>query len=219
MQDYRGATTGMTDHWQPGDNIILRTVHKNGRVGSVLPVLVVQDSNDLVALYLAPDTVCKRRAGARGGPRGRQMIGDTGMHEDWTWTGNRRLLLWRPHVGHAVSLFWRDTDDLFEGWYVDVLVPLRRSNVGFDTRDLTLDVVIDLDRTWHLKDEDELAWAVEHGSLTSHDVIAIRAEAARAVALLEANDPLFAESWVAWRPDPSWPIPSISMGWEVAQPL
>jgi len=66
----------MTDHWQPGDNIILRTVHKNGRVGSALPVMVVQDSNDLVALYLAPDTVCKRRAGTRGGPRGRQLTGD-----------------------------------------------------------------------------------------------------------------------------------------------
>jgi len=54
------------------------------------------------------------------------------MHEDWTWTGNRRLLLSRLHVGHAVSLFWRDADDLFVGRYVDVLVPLRRSNVGFE---------------------------------------------------------------------------------------
>jgi Protein of unknown function (DUF402) len=146
----------MTERWRAGDTVIVRTVHENGRVGMVLPTTVVQDRDDLVALYLAPETVCKRRVGKRGGPRGRLLIEDTGRHEDWTWDGNRRLILWRPHAMHAVSLFWRGADDTFLGWYVDILLPFRRSSLGFDTRDLDLDVVIDPDRAWRLKDEDEL---------------------------------------------------------------
>lgn len=207
----------MTNHWPPGDSIILRTVRENGRVGSVLPKTVVQDGDDLVALYLAPGTLCKRRAGKRGGPRGRQLIEDNGTHEDWTWTENRRLLLWRPNAAHTVSLFWRDEDDVFLGWYVDVLVPLRRSPTGFDTRDLVLDVDIDPDRTWQRKDEDELQWLEAQGLIAPHDVTAIRAEAERAVALLQADDPLFDAHWILWRPEPAWPIPSIPVGWEVAQ--
>jgi len=55
--------------------------------------------------------------------------------------------------------------------------------------------------------------------MAPHDVTAIRAEAERAVALLQANDPLFDAHSIRWRPDPAWPIPNISVGWEVARPL
>jgi Protein of unknown function (DUF402) len=203
----------MTERWRAGDAVIVRTVHENGRVGMVLPTTVVQDRDDLVALYVAPETLCKRRVGKRGGPRGRLLIEDTGRHEDWTWDGNRRLILWRPHAMHAVSLFWRGADDTFLGWYVDILLPFRRSSLGFDTRDLDLDVVIDPDRAWRLKDEDELEWSRQEGLITSHEAKSIRAEAERAVALLEANDPLFSDDWTAWRPDPTWHIPAVPKGW------
>jgi len=208
-----------TMHWAPGCAITVRTVHPNGRVGTVLPTRVVQDDDELVALYLAPGTRCKRRTGKRGGPRGRLLIEDTGAHEDWTWSGNRRLFLWRPNDMHAVSLFWRDADNVFLGWYVDILVPFRRTDLGFDTRDLDLDIVIAPDRTWHWKDEDELVWSQEQGRRTIEEVQAIWTEARRAVALLAADDPIFAQSWVRWQPNPEWTVPSIPRGWESAQPL
>lgn len=142
--------------WNAGDAVLFRSILDTGRIGAVVPMTVVGDEDELVALYLAPGTVCKRRAGRRGGPRGRQMVEDSGLHEDWTWRENRRLFLWQPNAGHAVSLFWRDADDTFLGWYVDVLRPMRRTPLGFDTRDLILDVVVNPDRSWQLKDEDEL---------------------------------------------------------------
>ncbi len=169
--------TFTTEHWSSGDTILLRTVLERGHVGSVLPTNVVQDSDDLVALYLAPGTGCKRRASNRGGPQGRVLVEDSGGHEDWTWSENRRLILWcPPERQHAVSLFWRDADNTFLGWYVDVLEPLRRTRLGFDTRDLILDVVIDPDRTWHWKDEDELAWRQEQGYIAPYEAEAIRNE-------------------------------------------
>ena len=208
-----------TMHWTPGSVITVRTVHPDGRVGTVLPTRVVQDDDELVALYLAPGTRCKRRTGKRGGPRGRLLIEDTGAHEDWTWSGNRRLFLWRPNDMHAVSLFWRDADNVFLGWYVDILVPFRRTDLGFHTRDLDLDIVVAPDRTWHWKDEDELAWSQEQGRRTPGEVHAIWDEAKRAVALLEADDPIFDQSWVRWQPNPEWTAPSVPRGWESAQPL
>jgi len=148
----------------------VRTVHANGRVGSVLPTRVVQDEDDLVALYLAPGTRCKRRTGERGGPRGPLLIEDSGGHEEWTRSESRRLFLWRPHDMPAVSLFWQERENVFLGWYVDILLPFLRADKGFDTRDLDLDIVIAPDRTWHWKDEDELAWSQEQGLRTAQEV-------------------------------------------------
>ena len=193
--------------WQYGDHVVLRTLRQNGNPSVLLPVTVVQNATDLVALYLAPGTPCRRLAGRRRGPKGRQLIEATGGFEEWTWRENRRLFLWRPHEAHAVSLFWRQKDDVFIGWYVDVCMPLRRTPTGFDTRDLILDVVVAPDRTWSWKDEDELVWAQNEGQLAPYDADFIKREATKAVAILAAGDPLFADHWTHWRPDPTWPIP------------
>lgn len=201
--------------WNAGDAVLFRSILDTGRIGAVVPMTVVGDEDELVALYLAPGTVCKRRAGRRGGPRGRQMVEDSGLHEDWTWRENRRLFLWQPNAGHAVSLFWRDADDTFLGWYVDVLRPMRRTPLGFDTRDLILDVVVNPDRSWQLKDEDELTWAEEHGTVRPDEADHIRAEAMRAAALLEAGDPIFDERWIGWKPPPAWLLPRLPLGWDI----
>lgn len=199
--------------FEPGEHVLLRSVRGNGRVGMVSPVTVVADEDELVALYLAPGTVCKRRAGRRGGPRGRQLVEDIGLHEDMIWQENRRLFLWRPHRSHAVSLFWRDADDTLLCWYVDVLLPFRRTPLGFDTRDLTLDVVINPDRTWRLKDEDELDWAVDQGTIARDEAERIREEAGLAIALFEEGDSIYSEEWISWRPHLEWLLPSLPDGW------
>jgi uncharacterized protein len=213
------AMSDETVRWTPGRAAMVRTVRPNGRVHSVLPVTVVQDDDDVLALYLAPGTVCKRRAGRRGGPRGRLLVEATGGHEDWTWRDHRRLSLWRPGEMFTISLFWRESDDRFVDWYVDIAAPIRRTPLGIDTRDLDLDIVIDPDRQWRWKDEDELLWRLESGYRTAEDVAAIRAAGEQALALLAAGDPRFDQRWVAWRPDPAWPLPSVPAGWDVAEPL
>lgn len=144
--------------WEPGSSIVRRSI-LDRRVGNVRALTIVQDRAELVAMYLAPGYPCKRRTGTRGGPRGRVLLADTGQHEDWRWGHNHVLVLYQPGDAHTVQLFRRAEDGVFISWYIDLQEPLRRTPIGFDTRDYTLDIVVTPDRSsWSWKDEDEFAW-------------------------------------------------------------
>jgi uncharacterized protein len=204
----------MPNRFVRGSPIILRSVTA-AQVGAVLSETVAQDDEELLALYRAPGYPCKRRAGVRGGPGGRLMLRPSGEHEDWIWGGNRVLLLYRWGDAHSVQLFWRATDDIFLDWYIDLHEPLRRTDQGFDSRDHALDVVIQPDRgTWRWKDEEEFAWYVEHGRLPQEEAEAIRAEGVKARDQVLRDEDEFYRSWLGWRPDAGWPVPTIPAGWK-----
>jgi predicted RNA-binding protein associated with RNAse of E/G family len=64
----------------------------------------------------------------------------------------------------------RWTGTRFEGWYINLAAPWRRTGIGFDTLDQILDVgVADDPSSWRWKDEDELAWAVQTGRCTRRE--------------------------------------------------
>lgn len=203
----------MSRPWPTGTPILRRCL-TNGRVSFIRTVTVVADTDDLLALYLAPGNPGKRRTGVRGGPRGRVMLEDSGEYEDWVWRQNRVLILYRPGDAHEVQLFRRHRDAHFLGWYIDLCEPLRRVSLGVDTRDHVLDVWMTPDRTaWSWKDEDEFLWRQEQGMISPEQARATRAEAERAVARLTADPALYRE-WVDWQPDPAWPVPAVPAGWD-----
>ncbi|MEV0126610.1 DUF402 domain-containing protein [Streptomyces sp. NPDC050703] len=70
------------------------------------------------------------------------------------------LLLWKPPTAwFSINAFF--TAAGLRNWYVNFEHPTRRSEAGFDTFDLTVDLVIDPDLTsWQWKDEDEYAHAL-----------------------------------------------------------
>ena len=87
--------------------------------------------------------------------------------------------------------------------------------IGFDYMDHVLDVVVDPDRSaWRWKDEDELKEAVERGSFSPDEALAIRAEAERGLTRLLDREPPFDRDWERWRPDPSWVVPQLPPDWE-----
>lgn len=205
----------MSARWEPGHPIILRSI-TNGQVGAVRSETVVQDAEDLLALYCRPGYPCKRRAGVRGGPGGRLMLQPSGAHEDWVWGGTRVLFLYRWGDAHSVQLFWRTSDGVFLDWYIDLHEPLRRTALGFDSRDQALDVVVEPDReAWAWKDEKEFTWYVEHGRLTPGEAVAVRAEGEKARDLVLNDEGGFYRSWLSWKPDETWEIPAIPRGWDV----
>jgi hypothetical protein len=178
---------------------------------------VVRDAPDLIALYLCPGTVSRQRSGPRGGPQGRNLLLHlwTGEYQDITWHTNRVLLLYQPGDAHSTWLFWREVDGAFIGWYVNLELPWRRTPVGFDTQDRTLDVVIEPDLSaWRLKDEDELAWKVENGILTPDEAAAIGAEADRAIERARQRDAPYCDDWPDWKPDPTWTPPLLPANWD-----
>ncbi len=68
---------------------------------------------------------------------------------------------------YAILASWEPGSDTFRGWYVNLQAPLPAPDVGFDTREHVLDVLIPADRSsWTWKDEDELDEAVAEGLFT-----------------------------------------------------
>ena len=93
---------------------------------------------------------------------------------------------------------------------------MKRTRLGFDTADYTLDAVIepDLER-WSWKDEDEFAEAILLGLLTTTEATAIR-EGTRMVVeslLMVQRDDL--RAWAAWRPLAHWTVPTLPLDWDV----
>jgi predicted RNA-binding protein associated with RNAse of E/G family len=108
---------------------------------------------------------------------------------------------------HSLSVLW-DAEWNFRSWYVDLQEPLRRTRLGFDTRDQALDVVVEPDGTWHWKDEDHLAELTRLGAFTAAESAAIRAEGQR---VIDARP--WPTGWEEWRPDPAWSLPMLPPDW------
>ena len=125
---------------------------------------------------------------------------------DAPWTGDGVLMLGRPGRAHSIWLFWEERR--FAGWYVNLEAPWRPSRFGFDTEDHELDIWIDSDGSWQWKDEHDLAVAVEAGLFSPEQAAAFRVEGERVIA--EWPFPTGREDW---RPDPSWPLPTLPGAW------
>ena len=86
-------------------------------------------------------------------------------------------MLQRPGEMYAVWVFWKGPDREFDCWYVNLQEPFRRTDVGYDTQDLELDIVVSFDGSWVLKDDEVLELRVREGRLSEEQVGAVRSEA------------------------------------------
>ncbi|WP_240496646.1 DUF402 domain-containing protein [Streptomyces torulosus] len=121
------------------------------------------------------------------------------------------LLLWKPPAAwFSVNAFY--TDGGLRNWDVNFERPIVRTGDGFDTFDLTVDLVVSSDlSSWRWKDEDEYAHVRRLGIVTDVEHQAVDSARDRALAMLEERSGPFADaaSWSAWRWNPAWPIPSL----------
>jgi hypothetical protein len=210
----------MSERWNEGDVIALRFFPR-GRLLWMLPVRVVEDSDEQIVLFLDAGTVIKKPVDPETGEEiSRRLRYRARFDVQWVlgnavWRENSVLMVARPGQARSHWAFWTAHDWTFHAWYVNLQAPLARSNVGFDTEDHVLDVVIEPDlATWEWKDEEELADAVRVGRFTAADADQIRAEGMRAVQALNAREWPFNDAWSSWRPDPSWPLPTLQPDWE-----
>jgi hypothetical protein len=191
-----------------GDHVVWRIIWY-ARVWWALPVTVVED-DEVVILYVAPGTPF------HGNVEGEQPR----LPPDWmlverTWSEQPVLQLTRPAERHSVWAVWRGLGEELAYWYVNLQEPLRRTHLGFDTRDNMLDIIVEPDLSaWRWKDEDHVAAAVQCGVLSAAEADAVRREGERVIKLLEAGTPPFDPGWAAWEPDPSWAVPALPRGWD-----
>jgi hypothetical protein len=202
-------------HFERGRPIAVRSVDRTRSfVGTVWPRTVVRDDAELVALFTPEGSVGKSPTGERGGPRGRILLHRDGGHADAMWKGNV-LLVYRP--GDAFSYWVAWTAPTWEPrWrYVNIEEPWRRTPIGFDTRDLELDLWSPpYEREWRWKDEDEIEWLVASGALDPEKAREIRAIGEDAIARSARVESPFDQDWLAFRPDAAWPIPTLPQGWD-----
>ena len=190
--------------------VVVRYVEPWGPI-SGFPVRVLRDDEDGIVLYLAP-----RSEVAWPYVDGR-LVRDATLERRYTteWSpGPHRWddgwLLFVCPAGRAYGLwFFFGPDGTFGRWYVNLQAPYRRTPIGFDTRDHTLDLWTYPDGSHEWKDEDELAVAVRYGHHTAEDAAAFRAEGERVLAEWP-----FPTGWEDFRPEPDWPSPHFPQGWQ-----
>ena len=199
-----------------GDHVVWRS-RSPDHIGYVMPTTVVYDDGDVIGLFQHSGSVCKRRTGKRGGPRGRSMLPDgwDGGHEDKVWEGRSNLHLHKRGTHHTVIRSWNEDHNTYEGWYINIEEDWRRIPIGFDTRDLILDVTVEDDLSSRaLKDEDELAWAESVGVISPTLAESARKEADLIREAIENRAWPFFNDWSEWKPEPDWRIPSVPNDWQ-----
>jgi predicted RNA-binding protein associated with RNAse of E/G family len=197
--------------WSPGDHIVLREVWQR-RVWTTRPAIVVEDTNTVIALFLANGSNWKRPFDARG--RRKRIPGGHWTLGDDTWN-NDVVRVSVPGERFSV-LPISDSEGHLRFWYINVETPLRRSPLGFDYMDQTLDITVDADmRAWRWKDEEELAEAVTAGIYTANEASDIRAAGEAALEHFLDRKPPLDREWDRWRPAPQWGVPELCGDWGI----
>lgn len=203
------------DRYEPGDVVVLRGLGR-AKIWYALPVIVVTDRSDLLALFWRAGTAGKWRLKS---PETKVSPADV-IHTqmdliDRTWTGTDVLMLVPPGEAHAVYVMWEAGQTKMNGWYINLQEPVRRTAIGFDTQDHWLDIVVAPDRAaWRWKDEDQLQEAVSFGIVSEECALAIRAEGERVIQKMNANQSPFCDGWEHWQASPDWKIPSLPKDWD-----
>ncbi|WP_169792252.1 DUF402 domain-containing protein [Pseudohongiella spirulinae] len=124
-----------------------------------------------------------------------------------------------PQRMHSVWLFWdNDYKRRLNRFFINVEEPFRRSEIGFDTQDLTLDLIVQPDLTWSWRDEDEMQNHVREGFFTENLAMAARSECLSVVEEFSLASHPALSGWAEWTPHPDWDIPTISEEWASTPP-
>ncbi len=203
-------------HWSAGDVIVFRGLGPRG-IWTALPVFVVQDTAELMAVYWPAGTRGKWRMKPSGEKVTPRDIVFTPMEIiDHTWNKTDVLMLIPCGAAHSVYLMRDALNKNLLCWYVNLQDPLQRTPIGFDTGDHLLDIVFTPDKSgWQWKDEDHLAEAVALGIFSKEQACAIRQEGERVIALIRENQAPFNDGWENWLPPADWGVPTLPAGWDL----
>ena len=190
--------------WSPGDAIVRRDVWR-GEPKTGWGGIVVSDTPELLVLYMPEGSPLGFADDFFGAPH-------PWSHRD-RWHGHGVLQLQRPGDSYAVWVFWHGSEREFQGWYVNLQEPFRRTPRGFDTQDLELDLWVPRDGGWEYKDDEKLEGWVERGRWTDSEVAGIRRTGAAIAADFDAGRRWWRDEWVSWKPDPAWATPALPADW------
>ncbi|MGW1819280.1 DUF402 domain-containing protein [Streptomyces sp. NPDC002125] len=211
--------------FETGQTVVRRDVHRSGRVWSELAVRVVDDTGEALVTACTPGAQARwpalyAQARAQGDRAVRTEAFDAMATGEWELAAGMwqetDLLLWKPPTSwFSINAFFVPDSGggrRLRNWYVNFEHPTRRTEDGFDTLDLTVDLVVAPDLTgWEWKDEDEYAHVRRLGIVSETEHRAVDAARGEVLAMLTECSGIFAqaERWASWRWEPTWPTPRL----------
>jgi hypothetical protein len=206
------------DPRQPGEAVALRYVATDGRIEMCWPCRVVEDNDDLVALFIAAGSPYK--AGPKQSAAEKRRLPRAGLPPaEYVWR-NDTVRLMIPGRPHSVSVSWsfQAGERKLLKYFVNMEEPVRRTAVGFDTQDHTLDIEVAANLAWRWRDEQELANHVAEGFYTAALAREARSEGARVIAAIERLEHPCMRGWREWTPPEDWGVPGLVAGWDTTPP-
>ena len=205
----------MSRAWRPGETFVQRFRRTDGSIGQHHPLRVLSDDGHTLVGWLPKDTPIVSTALPDGrDPRQAplaEMFRLPRVRVPGTWHDSSTLRVITE--GEWSSVWWFFQPDMsFVGWYVNLEIPLGRTDIGTDRVDGALDVWVEPDRTWSWKDEDEADASVDAGRITAEQLARLRTEGERVIGLAEAGAFPFDGTWCDFRPAPDWPAPVLPPG-------
>jgi predicted RNA-binding protein associated with RNAse of E/G family len=209
-------TENPVDSHGVGDVVALRYITTDRRIEMCWPCRVVVDDDDILALFIkagSPYKAAPKMTAAEKHAAKRSML----PPDEYVWRHDTlRLML--PGRHHSVFLFWNDAvgERSFSRYFVNMEEPFRRTAVGIDTQDHTLDIDVTPDLQWSWRDQDELDNHVKYGFYTQALAKAARAEGESVIAAITARTHPCLNGWDRWQPNPAWSVPAFPSGWDSA---
>lgn len=197
--------------WAPGDVVVRREVWQ-GRPWLANPMYVVEDTDDVLALYVPEGSPFGFGAGT-------DWPTATGLHPydgREAWVGEGSLGLHRPGDQYAVWHSWRRPERSFVCWYVNIQAPFRRTPIGIDSLDLELDLLVFPNGNVVVKDEEHVDESAALGRFSVDAAAAIHALGADLAARFGAGERWWDDRWTGWVPDRDLLVPPVLLaGWEL----
>lgn len=207
----------MQKTWKPGDIVVTRGIFK-GHICHAQTVIVVKDTPEEIVLALLPGAECVDLEGYLEGKQNSKRRWDFKDKpfklEKYIWHTNRLLLLIEPKKYYATIYFWQDDSNEFLCYYINFQSPFQRSHSGFDTLDLELDIIINPDYSWKIKDLDDYQKGIENGTILREWIHEIEGAKNEVIERLTTKQYPLDNSWLNWRPDPSWAAPKLPANWD-----
>lgn len=197
-----------------GDVVMLRYVLTDGRIDFAWPCRVVKDNDDLLALFIAADSVCKADPKLNAAQK---LTAEKKPHptHDLVWRHDTLRLMF-PGASHSVWLFWEGSGRArrFVRYFVNLEAPFVRTPAGFETRDHTLDIEVtpELECSW--RDEQDFDDHVALGLYPPDLTAAARAEGQRVIDAIASRTHPCLNGWSKWAPDPGWTPLALPAGWD-----
>jgi hypothetical protein len=200
-----------TSRFSCGQTILYREIDEHGQIIDVKPVAVIEDSAAQIVLWLPLHTPTMKPELLNPTAEGPRRW-DLGWHLVEAIWRSEILIVIKPRQRRATLVRWTK-DRAFCGWYINTQSALKRTYLGFDMRDYQLDILVDTDRSWRWKDEDELELAIHLGRMTPAQGAAVEREGQRAIAELENNAGPCADGWENWQPSGDLKRPQLRPDW------